>query len=196
MIKACPMLRFALPFIGIIAFSSVQAELAPWSIDYEQSKVSFFAKQAGAEFEGHWDQWTAEVRFDPQDLAQSHALAHFRVSSLATFDRERDATLLDPEWFDGGAHPIATFEAREFEMRPDGGFLAASELEVKGLRTPLTFQFEVREEDGMQVLRGEAEIDRLAARIGTGEWLDTTWIGQFVRVEVILYATTPVISSN
>ncbi len=196
MIKACRILGVASLFFAIIGFSCAHAEPAPWSIDYRQSKVSFFARQAGAEFEGHWARWRAEVRFDPQHLAQSHAIANFHVASVATFDAERDATLQDPEWFDGEAHPIARFKANEFGMRPEGRFIAASELEVKGLRTPLTFEFEVREEDGFTVLEGEAEIDRLAAGIGTGEWLDTAWIGQFVRVEVILYATIPMSSSN
>lgn len=184
------------PLVTLIWVSPIQAEIDPWNIDYTQSKVSFFAKQAGAEFSGHWEKWTAEVRFDPGNLAQSHALANFHVSSVATFDPERDATLQDPEWFDGQAHPIATFEAKEFTLNADGTFDAASELEVKGLRTALTFRFDVQEEDGSAVLRGQAEIDRLAAGIGTGEWMDTSWIGKFVRVEVILYATTPKKSPN
>ena len=196
MMNGLAMLRVAWLFIGVTGCSLVHAQSAPWDIDYAQSKVSFFAKQAGAEFEGHWDQWTAEVRFDPENLAESHAIAHFHVSSVATFDPERDATLQDPEWFAGESHPIATFEATGFELNPDGSFDASSEFRVKGLRTPLTFHFEIREERGLMVLEGETEIDRLAAGIGTGEWLDTTWIGQFVRVEVILHATIPMISSN
>ena len=196
MMKVLAMSRVAWLFIGIMGCSLVHAENVPWDIDYAQSKVSFFAKQAGAEFEGHWDRWTAEVRFDPEHLAQSHATAHFHVSSVATFDPERDATLQDPEWFDGESHPIATFEASEFELNPDGSFDASSEFTVKGLRTPLIFHFEIREEDGLTVLEGETKIDRLAAGVGTGEWMDTTWIGQFVRVEVILYATVPKTSLN
>ena len=188
--QALSMLRFPWLLFAILGVSFVHAELAPWNIDYTQSRVSFFAKQSGAEFEGRWEQWAAEVRFDAENLAASHAIARFHVSSVVTFDPERDATLQDPEWFDGDTHPIAIFEAKEFEMNPDGSFSAASEFEVKGLRTPLTFHFEVDEQDGLTVLNGVAEIDRLATAIGTGEWVDTVWIGQFVRVEVILYATT------
>lgn len=159
--------------------------------------MTFSAEQAGAEFDGHWRKWNAEVRFDPENLAASHAIANFYVSSVVTFDQERDATLQDPEWFDAQSHPIATFETKRFEANAEGRFNAASELEVKGLRTALTFDFKVgQEEDGTRVLKGEAEIDRLVAGIGTGEWMDTAWIGQFVRVEVILYAALPEVSQN
>ena len=88
------------------------------------------------------------------------------------------------------------FETRRFIKNADGSFDAASELYVKGLHTPLTFHFKVREENGLTVLEGEARIDRLAAGIGTGEWMDTAWLGQFVRVEVILYAKVTKASSN
>ena len=173
--------------IGICGFSSAGAKLAPWIIDYEKSKVRFIAEQAGAEFKGHWDHWDAEVRFDPAVLSESYAIANFHVPSVETFDPERDDTLQDPEWFDSEAHPIAKFMARHIKRNANGRFEAVSELEVKGLRTPIIFYFDVREEDGVTVLEGDAEIDRLAAGIGTGEWMDTNWIGQYVRVEVILY---------
>ena len=190
-------LRVVCLLFGISGFSISFAEVPAWRIDYQKSTVNFIAEQAGAMFEGRWDEWNAEVRFDPMNLADSYAVAHFYVSSVATFDTERDATLGDPEWFDAKAHPVATFEATRFKLKAEGGFEAASELEVKGLRTPLTFYFRVEEgPDGTQVLKGETEIDRLAARIGTGEWLDTKWIGQFVRVEVILYATIHEASAN
>ena len=66
--------------VGICGFSSAGAKLAPWIIDYEKSKVSFIAEQAGAEFKGHWDHWDAEVRFDPAVLSESYAIANFHVS--------------------------------------------------------------------------------------------------------------------
>ena len=179
--------RFILIF-GILAFVEAHAELPEWQIDYASSKVSFVAKQAGAEFEGHWDEWDAEVRFDPSDLANSSAVARFHASSVQTSDLERDQTLQDGEWFDGAAHPLIIYEAIAFSPSADGGFEAASTLTVKGISVPVIFRFRVSEDAGIRALKGEAEIDRLAAGLGLGEWADTKWIGQFVRVHVVLHA--------
>ena len=182
-------LVFACLVAGSIGFPMASSALPMWEIDYKKSRVSFVVEQAGAEFEGRWGEWDAQIQFDPEVLSESYAIAKFRVSSVFTFDAERDETLQDREWFDGATHPVATFEAKRFGLGEDGQFEAGAELEIKGRRTPLTFVFTYEEMDGVLVLKGEAQIDRLAAGIGTGEWMDTAWIGQFVRVKVMLYAT-------
>ncbi len=182
--------RSRLAFVTICFFSISYgwSNLDSWQIDYDNSKVSFFAEQAGAEFEGLWRNWNAEVRFDPGHLGASTARAQFNIDSVHTGDSERDETLQDAEWFDGKAHPLVIFEATEFSAFQDGSFEADSVLTVKGVEMPLTFRFQLQEDAERTVLNGEATIDRLAAGLGLGEWADTSWIGQFVRVKVELHA--------
>ncbi len=181
-------LQITLFAIGVFGISSAIASPDLWHIDYEKSSVNFFAQQAGAEFEGRWRTWDAEIRFDPQQLDASHASARFHVESVDTRDAERDHTLRDAEWFDGEAHPIAHFETQSFSAMPDGRFKADSMLTIKALSMPLTFHFRYSQEANQVVLEGEAKIDRLAAGLGLGEWSDTSWIGQFVQVRVMLHA--------
>ena len=176
------------PIVLLLVFAESQAEVTAWQIDYERSEVRFVATQAGAEFEGHWGKWDAEVRFDPEDLAASTATARFYVSSLQTLDPERDETLQDADWFNEAKHPMVVFDATSFVETPDGDYEAASMLTVKGVSVPLVFRFRVSEQEGGKVLEGDAEIDRIATSLGLGEWADTTWIGQFVRVHVVLHA--------
>ncbi|MCY4322782.1 MAG: YceI family protein [Gammaproteobacteria bacterium] len=180
--------RLALLTICFFSVPSSWANLDTWRIDYDNSKVSFFAEQAGAEFEGYWRNWDAEVRFDPEHLEASAARAEFNIDSVHTGDSERDETLRDAEWFDGNAHPLATFEATEFSALQDGSFEADSILTVKGLAAPVSFRFQLQQKAKRIVLNGEATIDRLAAGLGLGEWADTSWIGQFVRVKVEMHA--------
>ncbi len=177
----------ALTVLAVLA-ATASAEPAPWQIDYERSRVEFVAEQAGAEFKGHWSDWRADVRFDPGNLAASSASVVFRASSVVTHDSERDSTLQETDWFDGKRHPMLRFEASHFRAEADGGYVAASELLIRGRRTPLEFRFRLHEEGGWTLLAGEARIDRILAGVGTGEWLDTNWIGQFVHVNVRLYA--------
>ncbi|MEO0369669.1 MAG: cytochrome b, partial [Pseudomonadota bacterium] len=42
-----------------------QSALPSWNIDYQQSEIRFAGDQAGAPFEGVWQRWQANLKFDP-----------------------------------------------------------------------------------------------------------------------------------
>ena len=186
------MFRICLLCIGIFGFSFVYSDPESWQVDYARSQVSFVAVQAGAEFEGHLNEWDADVRFDPSNLDESSATARFQVATIQTLDPERDETLQERDWFDGAVHPVATYQTNGFKALPDGRFEADSTLTVKGVSVPITFRFHLTGGSNERIIEGEAEVDRLAASLGVGEWADTAWIGQFVRVKVLLHAKVPV----
>ena len=79
---------------------------------------------------------------------------------------------------------VAARGTRAFHAVADGSFFADATLTVKGERHPIKFTFTVTEKGPLRVLEGGARLDRHALGIGTGEWDDPTWIGQFVEVEV------------
>ena len=60
-------------------------------------------------------------------------------------------------------------------------------IKTRSVATPLAFEVS---EDGERVtLEGTTTLDRLAFGLGTGEWEDTTWVGQNVEVRVHIEAT-------
>jgi cytochrome b561/polyisoprenoid-binding protein YceI len=156
----------------------------PWQIDYANSHIRFRAEQAGAEFTGTWQHWSAEIHFASDSLANSAIIVSVEVAGIETRDADRDATLLDPEWFDQIRYPVVTFSTQAFRAAADGSFVADATLTVKGKRQPINFTFTVTEKGPLRVLKGRARLDRHALGIGTGEWEDRTWVGQFVEVEV------------
>lgn len=160
-----------------------------WQIDYSKSHIRFTAEQAGADFDGEWREWCADLRFDPERLESSSFDVSVNVASVDTLDKERDETLQEPEWFDGTNHPQVFYRAREFSSASNASFAAAGEIAVKGLTTPAEFRFDVDRRGNRIVLDGAATLDRLRMRVGTGEWEDTAWIGQFVDVAVHVEAT-------
>lgn len=155
-----------------------------WQVDYANSHIRFRAEQAGAEFTGTWQRWSAEIRFASDSLATSAIHVSVDVAGIETRDDYRDATLLDPEWFDRARYPVVTFSTRAFRTVAGGSFVADATLTVKGERHPITFTFTVMKKGPLRVLKGGARLDRHALGIGTGEWEDPTWVGQFVEVEV------------
>ncbi|RBP53615.1 YceI family protein [Arenicella xantha] len=162
---------------------NTQSTLAAWLIDYPKSYIRFTGDQAGAAFTGEWQQWQATIRFDKDTLAQSRFEVEIDPASADSGDQERDQTIATADFFDATNHPKATFQATEFNTAASG-YRTLGTLTMKGINKPLDFVFNVTQEQGTQVLTGSAKIDRLAWNIGTGDWRDTSWVGQDVNVEV------------
>ena len=160
-------------------------ELSAWAVDYTASRISFTAEQAGAAFTGVWTDWQADVRLSRAELERSSVEVTVRTAAVSTEDAERDASLAEADWFDSTSFPTATFQADEF-ARTEAGYTATGSLLIKDVPSPVTLSFTVREENGARVVEGSARLDRLALGVGTGEWLDTTWVGQFVDLQFTL----------
>ena len=179
----------ALAGTAAFAATTVDAALPVWQIDYATSRIQFVGDQAGAEFEGVWQSWHAELQFAADDLSASAFDVTVDTTSGATRDDDRDTTLTDPEWFDSGNFPEAYYRARRFSQAEDGSFVADGELIIKNVASPVELKFTVESDGDKRVLTGTANLDRLALGVGTGEWEDTEWIGQFVTVNVRVEAT-------
>jgi polyisoprenoid-binding protein YceI len=161
-----------------------------WRIDTGESAILFEAVQAGARFEGRFERWAADVHFSPDALDASSADVRIAADSAATQNRDRDATLAGPDFFDANAFPVARYRAERFEALGDGRFRADGELTLRDVRreVPLTFAV-VAAGDGW-LLEGETVISRLAFELGASEdWRDTSWIGDDVTIRVRVLAS-------
>lgn len=162
------------------AVVQVDTTLPLWSIDYSQSNITFSAEQAGAPFTGTWPAWTAEIRFDPANPSASSAIVRVDVTKPATGDANRDGTLSAAEWFDSANHPEVLY--RSIDITSDGGdaFRATGMLRIRNREYPVILSFKHSLSAGASVIEGRADLDRLALDLGTGEWADTTQVGQAV----------------
>lgn len=167
------------------------SELPVWQIDYANSYIHFTGDQAGAIFEGEWLSWSAELRFSSDDLASGFFDVTVNTAEVNTNDKDRDDVLSDPEWFDPRQHPEAYYRAASFSKNDDGSYNAHGNLVVKGQSAPVVLTFTVEENGGQRFLLGHAEFLRLDLGIGVGEWEDTTWVENEVRVDVRVEASLP-----
>lgn len=165
------------------------ASLHQWQIDYSQSHIRFRAEQAGAMFDGEWLQWQAEMYFSEQ-MNQASFDVRIDVTAPDTADEERDTTLLDEEWFDVEHFPTARFQLDNFAT-VDDELIGNGLLRIKDHILEIPFKFTVETIGPRHTLRGAAQLDRLAFGLGTKEWADTSWVGQYVDVDVLVIATTP-----
>lgn len=175
----------------VIATTAAEPALPSWAIDYERSRVTFSADQAGASFDGTWQRWEADIRFSAAALTQSRAKVSFDATSAATNDADRDSTLTSSEFFAAERFPAIVFKTDEIRRAPqdaEHAFTAAGSLLVKGVSVPVVFDFSVTAEGTQRQLTGQARLDRLVLGIGTGDWADPASIGQFVDVRVSVTA--------
>jgi len=161
----------------------VKSDLPLWSIDYDQSYIKFTADQAGAPFEGEWQKWAAEIQFDAEQLDKARFNVTIDLSSGFSNDQERDDTIRSAEFFDVVSFPDAYYRAVTFSKTADA-FQSIGALSMKGTSIDAALSFDVVESNGAKILTGSATLDRLRWNIGTGDWQDTSWVGQNVMVEV------------
>lgn len=159
---------------------------AAWIIDYADSHIRFTATQAGASFQGEWQQWEADVLFAKQHLASSQAEVRIQAADVSTGDSDRDATLASSDWFDVASFATVTFKTHKIQAIPNG-YQAQATLSIRGISHPISFRFNIgTTEAGATLLTGSSQLDRLELGLGLMEFADTQWVGQEVSVEVRL----------
>ena len=166
-----------------------ESKLPIWQIDYVNSYIHFVGSQAGADFDGEWLSWNAALQFSSASTANGLFNVTVNTAEVNTNDQERDDVISDPEWFDTRAFPSAFYRASSFVENADGSFDAQGQLIIKGVASPVVLRFTVDEQDDQRILIGHAEFKRLDLGVGVGEWEDTSWVDDEVRVNVRIQAT-------
>ena len=165
------------------------SDLPVWQIDYDKSYIRFTGSQAGADFDGEWLSWSADLQFSSDAPASGRFDVTVNTAAVNSNDQERDDVLSDPEWFDTRAYPAAYYRASSFEQNDDGSFNALGELIIKDVAAPVMLRFTIDAQDDQRILTGHAEFKRLDLGVGVGEWEDTSWVDDEVRVDVRVEAT-------
>lgn len=161
----------------------IKSDLPVWKIDYQDSFIKFTGDQAGAVFGGEWKTWEADVQFDATQLSKARFNVSIDPSSGFTNDQERDDTIRSSDFFDVMQFTDARYQASDFSVI-ENGFRSNGTLTMKGFSSAAVVRFNVIEENGKTILTGTAPLDRLVWNIGSGDWTDTSWVGQQVMVEV------------
>ncbi len=121
--------------MSILAESSATViPTGTWSIDPAHSAVEFHVKHLGlATVKGR-----APVVSGTIEGGESPSLeGTVAVSSITTFDENRDAHLQSPEFFDVDRHPELTFSSSSIASDVDG-LTVEGELTIKGVTKPVT----------------------------------------------------------
>lgn len=174
--------------VGLSAGLAAMLALAAsqWSMQPKESKLTFVGEQAGAQFEGSFDEFTADIRFDPKDLAASRFDVKIDTASVNTQDDERDDTIRSADLFDVKRFPSARYVADRFTDKGGNKYSATGQLTLRDITKPVPIEFTFETKGGEAWLKGLAKIKRLDFGVGQGEWKDTSTVGNDVQVRFAL----------
>lgn len=163
--------------------ASRAADAAEWQLVPDSSNVRFIGVQEGSSFRGRFENFSATIDFDPADPAAGKIIGIVQMDSAKSGDAERDATLMEADWFDPQNHPHSRFESERIEQLDDGTFAAHGQLTMIGVSKPVTMTFEFKVAETTANFSGNFEIKRLDFGMG---WDATNWIANEVAVQVRL----------
>jgi polyisoprenoid-binding protein YceI len=185
------MKRSALTFSAFWACTATAAAAgaagapANYSVDAQQSRLEFYGVQAGAEFKGVFQKFTATIGFAPDALATAAFDVQIDMNSLNSQDKDRDQTMRGPDIFDVAHWPTAHYLTRSF-TKTATGYTALGTLTLHGVTkdVPIDFHFTLTPTGAK--IEGTAKLKRLDFAVGQGDWKSTEWVADAVKVSFSL----------
>lgn len=159
------------------------ANAAEWQLVEDSSNVRFIGVQEGSAFRGRFGDFSAKIDFDPEEPGAGKIIGVVKMNSARTGDAERDATLLEEDWFNPSNYPESSFESESIEALDNGTYAANGQLTIVGVSRPVTMAFEFDVSGATAHFSGNFDIKRLDFGVG---WDATNWIDDDVGVQVEL----------
>ncbi|HYP71340.1 MAG TPA: YceI family protein [Variovorax sp.] len=174
--------RLACGLILLGAAALAGAEPAAVRLLPEKSQVQFVSKQMGVPVEGRFAKFSAQVAFDPRKPEYGSIHLYIDTGSATLGVPQSDAELPKPPWFDTARFPQASFSSTAIKGLGYGRFEVAGRLTIKGYTHDLVVPMTITQADGQSVASGSLTIQRLAFKVGDGEWADTSLVANDVLV--------------
>lgn len=191
------LLLFALaPFLPSQA-SNFQTDDDIWFIDRPHSEISFSVRHFFTPVKGVFEDYESDIRFDPENLADSYVHITIDVSSVNTRNEDRDDHLQSADFFNATEWPDIHFESDRIVKRGNQ-FVAVGELTIRDVTRDFELPFsllgvmENPMNEGTLVagIESETNLDRNDYGVGTGSWAATAVVGGEVGINLNLELTT------
>jgi len=164
-------LGIAAAFAALAVAGHTAAQDGPhWVVDPAHSTIAFESSAEGAAFEGHFDHWTADIRFDPKAVASSHVNVEVETASVQTGDGGRDQSAQGNDWFASIMFPKAVFVSNTIKDLGGGKYEADGQLTIRDKTQPLALPFTLAFKGDEADMHSELDVDRSTWSLGSGEY--------------------------
>ena len=177
--------------------SMAYADASKWKIDPAHAGIYFSIDHIFSKVKGHFNDFDAEIYFDPNNLEQSRAIFTVKVSSIDTNNTKRDGHLQSDDFFSAKKYPNMRFESTAVTHSHDNRYMVDGTMTIKDVsrkvKLPFTFlgtkpnPFNPKQEvAGFEL---SMTIDRFDYNVGNGKFLDLGVVGKYVDVIITLELT-------
>jgi cytochrome b561 len=177
--------------IGFFGTSILPAAAQEWALNKDRSKLTFEADAAGQTLTGEFQQFEAEIRFDPEHPDITEISAAIDVNTISTGQSQADDALRSAEWFDAQTYPAAGLKVSALKPgNVEGRYTLEGTLIIKGKARPISMPITVATDMGEATVKGETVINRLDFGIGPSGPVSGKVIGNQVKVRFDISATS------
>jgi len=156
-----------------------------WQINLKQSQLKFSIFADNVPFSGEFTEMQGKIIFDQNDLLQSVIDVSVPIRSLDTGNSEANELAFSPEFLDAKKWPKARFVSTSIYLQADK-YWVKGELQLNGVSKIINVPIQFEYADQRAILSAKATIKRLNFNIGTGEWRNTQWISDEVKLTFYL----------
>ncbi len=160
----------AAPDPAALPGAAAPAAVPSWRIDQRSSSIRFgyeYIDESGeTHFDGRFARWSADIRFDPNNLEQSSVVVRIETASASTGVAAHDGALPGSGWFNASAFPTATFRTTRIRSRGEGRYEARGNLTIRGETKSVDLPFTLAINGNQASMSGTTTIDRRDFNIG------------------------------
>lgn len=162
---------------------------AEWTLDPAASRLGFAGTQAGNPFEGRFQQFDAEIRFDAADLSHSTVVVVIEMASAETGNAARDEAVRGADWFNVAQFPQARFETTQIRALADDRYEADATLSIRDVTKLVRLPFSLQTTSSGTRAVGNLTINRVDYGVGQGQWASPQMVAHDVQIRFDLRAT-------
>lgn len=189
---------FVFAITGSLFATDTENETATaWNIDRAHSAINFTINHFFTPVDGNFDDYSAEVYFDPENLASSQIDVTIPVESVNTRNTRRDNHLRSEDFFNTDQWPNIRFVSNTIEQTGENEFIARGELTIRDVTKQFDLPFELlgvmdhpmRENTVVAGIVADAQLMRTDFGVGVGDWAATAVVGNRVNIRLNLELT-------
>lgn len=182
------MRRFGLRVAAICALLVLTAGTpVPWTVTRDTSRIEMGVRAFGGSHTGRFDDWRADLTFDPEAPGRTRATVVVQARSLKMSPSAASSRATGPAFLDAARYPDIRVDLQSLQSLGGDRYMASAAVTMKGRTRTIAFPVDLRVVGDRAHLSGAFVLDRTDFGIGTtGPW--NRLVGRQVTVRVALQA--------
>ena len=190
--KKNPFFIFTLLIFGVASFAATRYAALSWTVDKSHTSITFEAKHFFTSVPGAFEQFDAEVNFDPENLEESSINVQIDVKSINTKNERRDGHLQSADFFQSDIYPYITFSSEKIVSTGANNLEAHGTLTIKDVSTDFVMPFTLLgimnspRQENILIAGFESEFSLLRNdyNVGAGDWISDAVVADEIKVKI------------